>query len=89
MRACRIDKNHNQIVDALRQVGVTVQSLANIGKGCPDIVAADDENTWLIEIKGPKGKLTEHQEKWIDEWRGPVFIVRTVDDALKLVGVYE
>ena len=87
MRAARVDSNHAEIVAALRQVGVSVQSLATIGKGCPDLVAADDETTWLIEVKGEKGKLTDDQVKWFDEWRGVVHIVRTVDDALKLVGV--
>ncbi len=87
--AAKIDANQAAIVKALRQVGVSVQSLATIGKGCPDLVAADDETTWLIEVKGEKGKLTDDQVKWFDEWRGVVHIVRSVDDALKLVGCYE
>lgn len=86
MRACRIDSNHAEIVDALRKVGVSVQSLATIGKGCPDLVAANKTATWLIEVKGPKGKLTDDQVKFIEGWRGHVHIVRTVDDALALVG---
>lgn len=87
MRAAKIDANQPEIVEALRKCGVSVQSLASIGNGCPDLVAADDERTWLIEVKGPKGELTEHQIEWFANWRGTVHIVRTVDDVLKLVGV--
>lgn len=87
MRACRVDQNHNEIVDALRTAGVSVQSLATIGKGCPDLVAAKGNQCWLIEVKGPKGKLTDDQIKFIGAWRGDVHIVRCPEDALRLVGV--
>jgi Holliday junction resolvase len=89
MRFAKIDANHGEIVSALRQIGVSVQSLANIGHGCPDIIAAKGSMTWLIEIKGAKGKLTPDQIKFIDAWSGTVHIVRTVDDAFRLVGVLE
>lgn len=87
MRAAKIDANQPAIVSALRDVGVSVQSLATIGKGCPDIIAAKGERIWLMEIKGAKGKLTPDQVAWIHGWRGVVHIVRGVDDALNLVGV--
>lgn len=87
MRAAKIDANQPAIVSALREVGVSVQSLATIGKGCPDIIAAKGERIWLMEIKGAKGKLTPDQVAWIHGWRGVVHIVRGVDDALELVGV--
>ena len=86
-RDAKIDLNQPAIVDALRKVGVSVVSLASIGQGCPDLVAAKGDKCWLIEVKGPKGKLTKDQERFILNWAGVVHIVRTVDDALKLVGV--
>ena len=86
-RAAKVDLNHGEIVKALRALGVSVQSLANIGKGCPDLLAAKGDKAWLIEVKGPKGKLTEDQVEFIANWRGVVHIVRTVDDVLNLVGV--
>lgn len=89
MRFAKVDLNQSEIVDALRKVGVSVQSLASIGKGCPDLVAAKGAMTWMIEVKGPKGTLTPDQVKFIDAWAGHVHIVRTVDDALQLVGVVE
>ncbi len=86
MRAAKVDKNHGQIVEALRGAGASVQSLATIGKGCPDLVAAKSGCVWLIEVKGPKGKLTPDQVEWIGNWNGVVHIVRTAEQALTLVG---
>jgi hypothetical protein len=86
-RAAKVDANQSEIVEALRKVGVSVQSLASIGRGCPDLVAAKGAQAWLIEVKGPNGTLTPDQQEWIANWRGPVHIVRTVDEALQLVGV--
>ncbi len=87
MRAAKVDANQAEIVAALRAVGVSVQSLATIGKGCPDLLAARGADTWVIEVKGPKGKLTPDQIEFLKNWRGVVHIVRTVDEALSIVGV--
>ncbi len=86
-RAAKIDLNQPAIVEALRRVGVSVVSLASIGQGCPDLLAAKGDKAWLIEVKGAKGTLTDDQQRFILDWAGTVHIVRTVDDALKLVGV--
>jgi len=85
--AAKVDANQAEIVAALREVGMSVLSLAPMGKGCPDLLVADDDSYFLIEVKGPKGKLTPDQEAFISEWRGVVHICRTVDDALRIVGV--
>lgn len=85
--AKKVDKNQGEIVETLRAAGVSVHSTAGIGKGFPDLVAAKGPDTWLIEVKGLKGKLTDDQVKFIGEWRGVVHIVRTPEDALQLVGV--
>jgi Holliday junction resolvase len=87
MRAAKVDANQAEIVAALRAVGVSVQSLATVGKGCPDLLAARGADTWVIEVKGPKGKLTPDQIEFLKHWRGVVHIVRTVDEALSIVGV--
>src|SRR5580700_7594734 len=46
----RIDANHVEIVKALRQAGASVQSLAGVGKGCPDLLVARAGQMWLIEV---------------------------------------
>lgn len=88
-RAAKIDEVQPSIVEALRKVGASVVSLASIGQGCPDLLACKGDKLWLIECKGPKGKLTPDQQRFILDWNGPVHIIRSADEALRLVGVIE
>jgi Holliday junction resolvase len=85
-RAARVDANQQQIVSALRAAGASVQSLAAIGKGCPDILAAFRGLLYLMEIKRDKGKPNELQAEWHAEWRAAVYVVRTPDEALRVIG---
>lgn len=89
MRAAKIDINQPEIVKALRKCGISVHSTAAIGKGFPDLVCAKGDKAWLIEVKGPKGKLTDDQVEFMKTWQGDVHIARTVDDALRIVGVLQ
>lgn len=89
-RAARIDKNHEQIVDALRQAGASVQSLAATGKGCPDLLVGYQGINYLMEVKdGNKvpsaQKLTIDQEHWHSVWRGSVHIVKSTNEALQIL----
>jgi len=82
----RIDANHAAIVDALRAFGCSVQSLASIGKGCPDLLWAKDGRTGVIEVKdGSKPpsarRLTEDEERWKANWHGEYMVVESIDDA--------
>jgi Holliday junction resolvase len=86
------DSNAKQIVDALRKVGAVVHWWipAQRQRGNPDLVVCYRGCMLLIEVKGPKTPLTEHQEKFHAEWRaagGVVAFVRTVDEALIACGI--
>jgi len=86
----RTDANQSQIVSQLRQIGATVQSLASIGNGCPDIMVGRQGRNILMELKdGEKVKsqkrLTPEEDIWHQGWKGQVAIVESFDDALKLV----
>lgn len=89
-RAARVDLNQQEIVTALRKVGATVQSLAPVGGGVPDLLVGYRRQSYLLEVKdGAKkcGELTEHQEQWHREWRGmPVAVVCCVSSALAAIG---
>ncbi len=91
--ARRVDDNHAAIVAALRAVGCAVQSLAAVGKGCPDLVVGRRGQTFLLEVKdGAKPpsarKLTPDEEEWHRAWCGvPVATVNSVREALAVVGV--
>ena len=86
MRKVRVDANHGEIVQALRQVGASVQSLAKVGDGCPDLVVHFRKHTYLLELKTAKGKLRPQQVAWQEKWDGPVHVARSVDEALKAIG---
>jgi hypothetical protein len=85
-RAAKVDANQDAIVSALRAAGASVQSLAPIGKGCPDLLVACRGAMFLLEIKAEKGKVNDAQVKWHAEWRAPVHTVRSPEDALRAVG---
>jgi len=85
-RAANVDRNHAEIVNALRGRGCTVQSLAPVGKGCPDLLVGYCGDNFLFEIKAfkeytVKGALTPEQLEWHRNWRGQVGVIRCVEDV--------
>jgi hypothetical protein len=92
-RAARTDENQEQIVKALRAVGASVQSLAAVGHGVPDLLVGYQGKNILIEIKDgnktpSKRKLTDDQVKWHESWNGgAVAVVDSVDAAWAALGI--
>lgn len=85
----RVDANQVEIVKILRKFGCSVLILSSVGKGCPDILAGFKGQNYLIEIKDGKKppsarKLTEHEQKFHDEWKGQVCIINSALDALAM-----
>jgi hypothetical protein len=88
----KTDANHREIVEALRKVGCTVQSLASVGQGCPDLLVGFLGRNTLLEVKDGKKPpsqraLNDSELKWHQTWRGNVFVVESVADAFRIVGV--
>lgn len=87
------DANHDEIVDALKAVGVSVIDMSHVGKGFPDLIIGFRSETILVEIKNPKtayGKkgLNKNQQKWKEQWiGGPYCVVDSVEAALRMIGV--
>ena len=50
-RAAKVDANQEQIVQALRACGATVQSLAGVGKGVPDLLVGIRARPCLWRLK--------------------------------------
>ncbi len=86
--ASRIDKNQTEIVAGLRKAGYSVLSLASLAKGCPDILVGKRSCNVLLEIKYGKGKLNKQQLDWHDAWCSPVHVVRSIGEALIVMGLY-
>ncbi len=87
----RLDSNHAEIVSALRAVGCTVQSLASIGSGCPDLLAGINGRNHLMEVKDSdkppsRQSLTADELIWHNNWSGKVSIVTNVKEALSAIG---
>lgn len=84
-RRAKVDGNHEEIANAFRARGYLVLSLAALGRGVPDLLVLEPAGRRfrLVEVKQPKGKLTEDQQRF-QQAGWPVTIVRTVEEALTL-----
>ena len=83
----RIDVAQPAIVTALREVGASVQSLASLGKGVPDLLVYYRGTLYLLEVKtSPADRLTPDEARWHHGWGGIVWIVRSAEDALHAIG---
>jgi hypothetical protein len=70
----------------LKKAGATVQSIASVGKGCPDILVGFRGWNYVMEIKTKDGKLTPMELTWHRAWAGRIYIVRDVETALIVIG---
>jgi hypothetical protein len=87
--ARKVDANQAEIVDALRQLGASVLILSRVGQGCADLAVGLRGETFFLEVKTDKGKLTPAEKEFMDSWRGHYAIVRTPEEALKAIGLME
>lgn len=90
-KTARVDANQTAIVDALRAIGASVQSLAMVGRGVPDLLVGFRAQTFLLEVKdGAKPpsaqRLTPDEAAWHDSWRGHVAVVASIEEALHAIG---
>lgn len=89
-QAAKRDGNEETIVSALLAGGCSVIRLSQ--RGVPDLLVGFEDRrtgaltTILIEVKEPKGKLTPDQIDFMTNWNGQVAIVRTVEDAMEVIG---
>lgn len=86
----KVDRNQPEIVRALRQAGISVLSLADIGDGCPDLLAARGGKTILFEVKDPlqppsKQRLTDDEKRFHRTWTGEIAVITSAEEALKLL----
>lgn len=94
-KIARLDRNHTSIVRVLRGVGASVESLATVGGGVPDIVVGivDAYNipvNLLVEVKDgslvPSARrLTPDEVKFHDNWKGQVIVIKSEDEAIEMV----
>jgi hypothetical protein len=87
-RAARVDSTQAAVVDALKRVGVSVEI---IGKPV-DLLLCCRGVTSIMEVKNPErtssdpeSRLTKAQVEFIARWPGQLFIVRSPEEAVRLV----
>jgi len=81
--------NQPEIVDVFRSMGFSVLLLHQIGDGCPDILIGKFKKNWLVEIKDGRRipsqkRLTEDEKDFHEKWRGVVFVIESVEQAIAL-----
>ena len=81
MHARRVDANHSEVVEQLRQAlpAATVHDLSGTGTGIPDLLIGYRGRNYLIELKdGAKApsrrELTPAQQDFHRKWQGQVGI---------------
>ena len=89
-RAARIDDNHREVVEALRQHGCSVLDLASVGKGCPDLLVGYNGVNYLMEVKDgskppSRRKLTNDQQVWHCNWTGQAVVVQSAEQAVDYI----
>ena len=92
--AARVDANQPQIIQALQQAGATVLMTHMLGQGAPDLaVGYRGVNYWLEVKDGAKApskrRLTPDEALWHELWRGEVWVVTSVDEALQVIGAID
>ncbi len=90
MRANRVDKNHAEIRDAMREYGATVIDTSSL-KNFVDLVVGYANNTALVEVKAnTKSKFTESQLQLISSWKGGILVrIEDVEGAIRLLKTME
>lgn len=101
-RSHRVDGNQALIVRCLRDAGRSVAITSGVGDGFPDLVVGGAthcqrcgsrvKRTVLLEVKDPTKplhdqKLTQKQERFHNEWKGDIQVVKTIGEALRAAGV--
>lgn len=86
----KLDSSHPGIVQALERAGATVQSLAALGGGVPDLVACRAGQVYWFECKPDSSpsrqKPRDSQTAWAEKMRVTVHIVSTPEEALAILG---
>lgn len=91
-RAARRDENEPAIVQALEAVGCTVTRLNE--RGVTDLLVGRNGTNYLMEVKDPSKpkrdqRLTPDQETWHGTWQGQKAVVKSVTQALAVIGLYK
>jgi hypothetical protein len=82
----KVDGNQKTIVGIFERANFSVQSLAPIGDGCPDLLVGACGRNYVVEVKNGREPLTPKQQTWHRDWKGgPAIVVASEADAVNFV----
>lgn len=89
----KTDNNQKEVVAKLRALGASVQSLAPLGGGVPDLLIGHGGRNYLFELKDGRlcpsaRKLTEGEATWLNAWRGQAQVATCWEDIAEAVGIF-
>ena len=88
--AKKVDKNHAEVRDGLRQLGYHVIDTSAVGKDFPDLLAVSKAGVIvLLEVKQPGEYPTEGQAKFLTGFPGPASLVFGIDYAIGVMQRYD
>lgn len=79
--AKRADRNQQEVMNAYRGLGCSVESIHRLGHGIPDLLVGVAGVTDVVEVKDGNGELTEDEREWHAAWRGSKRVVRTLEEV--------
>ena len=89
-RAAKTDANQQELVEVMRNMGVSVEITSSAHDGMTDLVVGYGGIAVLVEVKDgskvpSKRKLTAAQVKFHGGFKGAITVIETVDQAIALV----
>ena len=83
----KTDANHLEIKMTLIQCGYIVFDCSQYGQGIPDLLVLSKSGEFVfLEVKSPKGKLTEPERKFFDTfYNARRYIVRSPEQAIEIM----
>lgn len=78
------DANEEELRWHFRAAGVDTRCVLG-QEGEPDLLCDMDGLTFLVEVKGKRGRLSPRQRLWHESWGGPVYIARNAEDVPRIV----
>jgi len=82
MKAKRVDNNHTEIINQAKSLGISVQSLHELGKGCPDVLFGYGGINIFAEIKNGNNNLNQQQIDYHQNWKGQICTIRNIDELI-------
>ena len=82
--AAKKDNNHDEIAEAFQHLGWYWKDTYQLGLGFGDGMASRPWVNVVVEIKAKDGQLTKAEQEFHTECPGPVEVVASLDDVLRV-----